>query len=154
MAATLTDLADAVAAALNVRQPLFTHAMYFKAERLLVPVYSLSRDMADLKVTVVPRARTSARLSRGHAKDDTHAVDIAVQQRVSVEASADVDAGLVDKLLLLVEEVGDYLMAADLASPRARLQTVENDPAYDPAHMEELRQFTSVITATYRIWRE
>jgi len=54
----------------------------------------------------------------------------------------------------LVEEIADHFRAQPLVGyPQARCVEVDNEPVYAVEHLEEFRQFTSVITLTYRVWR-
>jgi hypothetical protein len=54
----------------------------------------------------------------------------------------------------LVEEIADHVRSHPLAGfPQARCTEVANEPVYAMEHLEEFRQFTSVLTLTYRVWR-
>jgi hypothetical protein len=56
--------------------------------------------------------------------------------------------------MTLVEEIADHFRTQPLASyPNARCTEVKNEPVYSLEHLDEFRQFTSVITLTYRVWR-
>ncbi len=57
-----TDIADAVAAELNAAEP-DTFGQPFTAARRVLPAFELA-DLADLKVTVVPKAVLSSGASR------------------------------------------------------------------------------------------
>jgi hypothetical protein len=75
-------------------------------------------------------------------------VDIAVQKKV------DLTLPVIDALVALTEEIADHLRVQRLTTfPDARCTGVETSPVYAPEHLEELRQFTSVLTATYSLWR-
>jgi hypothetical protein len=75
-------------------------------------------------------------------------IDVAVQQRL------DPTAGNFDALMELVEEIADHVRSHPLAGfPQARCVEVDNEPVYALDHLDELRQFTSVLTLTYRVWR-
>ena len=111
-----------------------------------MPVFDL-QGMSQLKVTVVPKGITSASLDRSRDSFD-YQIDVAVQKKTSNEIVA------IDSLMLLVEEIGDYFRSNPLSSfPGARCTNVENLPVYAPDHLQELRQFTSVLTLTFRLWR-
>ena len=64
-----------------------------------------------------------------------------------------VDNDNLDPLMLLVQEVADFFMfgkrpgKTTLISPQVRI-------LYYLEHLQKLRQFTSVITLTFRGWRE
>ena len=53
----------------------------------------------------------------------------------------------------LVEEIADHLRKQPLPGQSGRCIKVKNVPAYSPKHLEELHQFTSVLTVTYRLAR-
>ena len=142
MPACIVAIADAVTAELNGNS--FSQA--FTAQRLYLPVFDL-QSMSDLKVTVVPKGITSSSLDRSRDTFDYH-IDVAVQKKVPNQIEA------IDSLMRLVEEIGDYFRSNPLSSyPGARCTNVENTPVYAPDHLQELRQFTSVLTLTFRLWR-
>jgi hypothetical protein len=140
--ATIIAIADAVVEALNAgsfSQPVV-------AVRHYQPNFELA-EMTELKVSVVPRSVTSKGLDRNRDSFDFK-IDVAVQKKVEPTA------GNLDALMELVEEIADYCRAAPLAgSTNARCVEVENDPVYAMEHLDEFRQFTSVITLTFRVWR-
>ncbi len=140
--AVILDIADAVAAQLNATpfsQPV-------TAERHYQPQFELS-EMTALRVSVVPRSVTSKGLDRSRDSFD-YKIDVAVQRKL------DPTPGNLDALMTLVEEIADHFRSEPLAGyPQARCTEVENVPVYSLEHLDEFRQFTSVITLTYRVWR-
>jgi len=99
-------------------------------------------------VTVVPKATASEIHSRSRTVGD-YQVDVGVQQKVADEAG-------LDPLMALVEEIADQFRFKRLALPggqEAVWVRTENDPVYAPEHVDELRQFTSVLTLTFRVVR-
>ena len=71
----------------------------------------------------------------------------------SQSSSAALQASL-DALMTLVEEIADHFRAEPLSSfPGARCVDVKNAPVYSQEHLDELRQFTSVLTLTFRMAR-
>ena len=142
MPASIVAIADAVTAELNGN----SFSQPFTAQRLYLPVFDL-QGMSQLKVTVVPKGITSASLDRSRDSFD-YQIDVAIQKKTPNEIVA------IDSLMLLVEEIGDYFRSNPLSSfPGARCTNVENLPVYAPDHLHELRQFTSVLTLTFRLWR-
>lgn len=142
MTATVIAIADAVTGVLNTAsfsQPLV-------AARHYVPTFELA-DMSTLKVSVVPKSITSKALDR--ARDSfEYQIDVAVQKRVD-EILAELD-----ELMQLVEEIADHLRASPLAGlPDVRCTDVVNTPIYASEHLQEFRQFTSLLTLTYRKYR-
>ena len=142
MAATILDIADAVVAQPNgatLSQPV-------AAERHYQPQFELS-EMTELRVSVVPRSVTSKGLDRNRDSFD-YKIAVAVQQKL------DPMPGNLDALMELVEEIADHFRSEPLAGyPQARCTEVENVPVYAVEHLDEFRQFTSVVTLTFREWR-
>ncbi len=140
--AVILDIADAVVEQLNgtpFSQPL-------TAERHYQPKFELS-EMTELKVSVVPRSLASKTLDRNRDTFD-YLIDVAVQQKTDMTPAA------LDALMGLVEEIADHFRRQPLAGyPQARCVEVKNEPVYSLEHLDEFRQFTSVITLTYRVWR-
>jgi hypothetical protein len=140
--ATILAIADAVVAQLNAAsfsQPL-------TAERHYLPQFELA-DMTTLRVSVVPRSVASKGLDRNRDSFD-YRIDVAVQKKL------DPTPENLDALMVLVEEIADHFRSEPLAGyPQARCTEVENVPVYAPEHLDEFRQFTSVLTLTFRVWR-
>jgi hypothetical protein len=140
--ATILALADAVVEQLNATafsQPV-------AAVRHYQPVFELS-EMTELRVSVVPRSVASKALDRNRDGFD-YRIDVAVQRKVEPSL------GNLDALMELVEEIADHFRAHPLAGfPQARCTEVANEPVYAMEHLEEFRQFTSVLTLTFKVWR-
>lgn len=142
MPANIVAIADAVTAELNAT----SFSQSFSAARHYEPTFELSA-MATLRVSVVPRGMTSKTLDRNRDSFD-YAIDVAVQQKTEPTLVN------LDALMLLVEEIADHFRTHPLSSlPEARCVEVANSPIYASEHLQEFRQFTSVLTLTYRIWR-
>lgn len=140
--ATIIQIADAVVVLLNAT----TFSQPLTATRHYAPSFKLP-DMKELHVTVVPRAISSTSLDRSR---DTfsYEIDVAVQKKTDM-AQATLDA-----LMTLVEEIADHFRAGPLASfPGARCMDVKNSPVFSQEHLDEFRQFTSVLTLTFRVVR-
>ena len=141
--AVITDIADAVAAEINAgsfSQPV-------DAKREYLPHFDLE-DMQTLRVTVVPKSVTTLPGGRGHNQHD-YAIDVAVQQKLQTADNTEIDA-----LMLLVDEIGDHFRFKRLSSyPNAMWLKTENQPVYAQEHLQEMRQFTSVLTLTFRVMR-
>jgi hypothetical protein len=140
--ATILALAYAVVEQLNATafsQPLV-------AVRHYQPVFELS-EMTELRVSVVPRSVGSKALDRNRDSFE-YRIDVAVQQRTDMSQAS------LDALMTLVEEIADHFRTQPLSGyPAARCVAVANEPVYALEHLDELRQFTSVITLTFRVWR-
>ncbi|HID23431.1 MAG TPA: hypothetical protein EYP14_13680 [Planctomycetaceae bacterium] len=140
--AVILNIADAVVAELNAG----TFSQPVTAVRHYQPKFELS-EMAALHVSVVPRSLVSRSLDHSRESFD-YQIDVAVQQKTDMSTAS------LDGLMGLVEEIADHFRTKPLAGyPDARVTEVKNEPVYAPEHLEELRQFTSVITLTFRVWR-
>jgi hypothetical protein len=140
--AASAQIAEALVADLNAT----AFSRPFTARRAYLPIAELA-EMADLHVTVVVAGRTTEPISRSLLQVD-HRLEVAVQQRLTGEGLADGDP-----LLALVEEIADHVAGHRLAgAPDAAWVKTEHGPLVDPGHLNELRQFTSLVVLTYRTW--
>ena len=136
----MTDIAAAVVAELNGE----TFSMPFTAVRYYLPVFELP-EMKDLHVSVVPSAIKTELIDRQASTYDCK-IDIAVQKRVDPD-----DVAAIDDLMGLVEEIAAFFHGRPLESmPEVTAVATENEPVYAPDHLDRLRQFTSVLTITFR----
>lgn len=141
--AVITDIADAIVAELNAA----TFSQPVTAARHYLPQFEL-KEMQSLHVTVVPKAVVLASSDRSRGQGD-YSVDVAVQKKFETEANVELDP-----LTNLAEEIADHFRAKRLASyPNAAWIKTEQNVLYAPEHIDELRQFTSVLTLTYRVLR-
>ena len=139
--ALIADIADAVVAELNAG----SFSVPLTAERLYRPDFELP-EMKDLHVSVVPGGVTTVTLGRGRAQHD-YRIDVAVQKKFKKG-----DAVELDPLMALVEEIADHFRFKRLdGHPAAVWVKTENAPVYAQEHMAEMRQFTSVLTFTFRV---
>jgi len=146
MSTHIPDITDAVVAALNgaaFSQP-------FTAKRHYVPTFDL-KEMKTLHVTVVPRGVEVSTVSRSLIQHELQ-VDVGIQQKLPAPADPAGDQAFVDALMGLVQEIADVLRAAGRFG-EAQWVKSENKPIYSPEHLEQLRQFTSVLTLTLRTLR-
>jgi len=139
MSSMITNLADAVVSELNG----VTFSMAFTAERLYRPDFELA-DMQDLHVSVVPRALEMTSVGRGLGQYDVQ-IDVAVQRKLDAADNTEIDA-----LMALVGELVEFFPVKRQFGDSVWVRT-ENSPIYSPEHLGELRQFTSVLTATLRV---
>jgi len=142
--AEILSIADAVVTALNADEFQETLTEEFTAERLFLPNFKLE-DMDALHVSVVPKSMTEEAASRNDV-DYQYQIDIGVQKRFTKLESSEIDP-LVD----LVEQIAALFKLASLPTYTDVTWIKTDHPAlYAPEHMEQLRQFTSVLTLTYR----
>jgi hypothetical protein len=140
----IIDIAEAVVAEINDADVLPSG---ISAQRHYVPTFEL-KDMDTLHVSVVPRAVAIQPMGRAYCQHDVQ-IDIGIQQRFQDDQQITIDA-----LMQQVEQISDLLRAKRLAQlPGAVWLRSQNDPIYAPEHMDQLRQFTSVLTLTYRVTR-
>lgn len=138
----ITDIAQAVADELNSAE----FSVPVQAVRHYQPVYEL-QQMQTLHVTVVPRGIVTSVLDRSHTQHEVQ-IDIAVQKKFS---SGTVEE--LDPLMDLVQEIADYFNRRQLSGTNAVWVKTENKPIYAPEHMQELRQFTSILTLTFQFYQ-
>ncbi len=139
----VTDIADAVVAELGAAPP-DTFSMAFTAERHVLPEFEL-KDLADLKVTVVPKSVEITAASRASSQYEI-AVDIGIQKKLGKDLDTEVAA-----LGTLVDEIADYLRHRKLSQASFAVWVgIGNEPVYAPEHLAERRVFTSILTVTYR----
>jgi len=137
------DIAKAVAAELNAA-PQGTFEPPVQAVCSVLPVYELTQ-MADLKVTVVPKAVQIDGATRATSQFDVQ-IDIGIQKKLGSDLEAEVAV-----LLDLVDQIAMYLRNRPLANaPHASWVSTANEPVYAPEHLADKRLFTSVLTLTYR----
>lgn len=141
--AIVTDIADAVVTELNAAD----FGQSIDAERHYVPDFELP-EMKSLHVSVVPKAATTNVASRGLNQRD-YQVDVAVQRKLETSDNAELD-----ELLGLTESIGDHFGNKRLKSyPTAMWVRTEHKPIYSVEHIEQFRQFTSVLTFTFRVMK-
>jgi hypothetical protein len=140
---TIIAVADALVAKLQAG----TFSLPCEIARGYRPVVELP-DLADTKVTVVPKSLSISAATRVDGFYDC-AIDIGVQRKVNPDDPAELDA-----LMQLVEELGDHLRGKQLDGFAAAVWlSLQNEPVFAPEHLEQHRQFTSVLTVTYRVRR-
>jgi len=140
--AQIIELADALVTELNAH----AFSLAFTAERGYLPTFELA-DLDRLKVTVVPKEDEGKLDTRSSSVHD-YAIDIGIQKKPKGIENKDLDP-----LMLLTQEVADFFLfgkhpaATTLIAPSVRI-------LYLQEHLLKLRQFTSVVTLTFRGWRE
>ena len=142
MAAEILNLADAIVTDLN------DHAFSqpFTAARGYLPTFELP-ELGDLKVTVVPKEDEGKLDTRSSSLHD-YSIDIGIQKKPPT-----IDNGALDPLMLLTQEVADFFLFG-MRPSGATLFSNDIRILYLQDHLHKLRQFTSVITLSFRSWRE
>jgi hypothetical protein len=139
---TAADIADAVVATINAAdlgQPV-------TAERVYLPILDL-QEAGELRVRVVPAATAVAVGDRKNLVR-SYRIEIGVQRKLASDDPAEIDP-----LLALASAIEALFTAKPLEGfPQAKWQRTDHDPLVAPEHLHELRQFTSLIVLTYRVW--
>jgi hypothetical protein len=139
----IVDIAEAVKDVLNAAEL----SEEFTVERHYTPHFEL-KDMKDLRVTVVPSGITSTTMGRNRAQHDVD-IDVAVQQKYTAGDNTELDA-----LMTLVEEIAALFRRQRLTDYNDAIWVKgKNEPIFAQEHMDELRQFTSVLTLTFRVMK-
>lgn len=145
---TTIRIADAVVAALNaaaLSQPV-------QAARYYLPEFDL-KEMETLHVSVVPAELDEEIADRSRDRAE-YKIHVAVQKRVAKQEPPGFDIGAIDGLMRLVEEVDDLMRHKPLEGfEEAHWVKTENKPIYDPKHLKEHGQFTSLLALTFRVVR-
>jgi hypothetical protein len=141
---TIAAIADAVVAHINAG----TFSQPVSAVRMYQPAFTLE-DLADLRVSVVPRTTAIAAASRDSSVFEC-VVDVGVQKKLPADGA---DAAI-DALLDLVEEITDHLRLKRLpGAPEAAWAGIAHEPVVSGESLEQHRVFTSVLSVTYRVRR-
>jgi len=124
-----------------------TFSIPFKAVRAFRHDQTLPEGK-ELRVSVVPNAVKAAPLSRGICHYDME-IYVAVTKKVERAIPE-----AIDPLLGLVEEIIDFFRLRRLANcPEAMWVSTENRPMVSTEHIEQLKQFTSLVSLNFRATR-
>jgi len=144
--ALLVQLQAAVIAELNDAAFAAEHGEEFVAVRKYRAEYEV-KDLTDLKVTVVPKAADRTIASRGETAQEFQ-IDVAVQQRLP----ADFEQERIDELLLLVEQIAEWMLARRPATfTTAICVAVSETPIYSVEHLDAMRVLTAPVTLTFKV---
>ena len=143
MPSELIQVTEAVVTALNAG----TFSQSVTAVRHYLPRFDLA-EVKDLHVSVVPKGIEVAQATRDKGTFD-YRIDVAVQKKLTSGSAAELDP-----LLALVEEIAESFRGKRLPGMSTAMWVkTEHAPVYAPEHLQELRQFTSVMTLTFRVTR-
>jgi ribosomal protein L31E len=144
----IVQIADAVTAALSAA----TLSQPFSAVRYYLPEFDL-KEMKDLHISVVPAELDEEIADRGRDRAE-YKIHVAVQKRVAKPDSSGLDNAAIDVLMQLVQEIDDLFRHKPLSGfEQALWAKTENKPIYDPKHLQEHQQFTSLLAFTFRVNR-
>jgi hypothetical protein len=145
---TTIRIADAVVAVLNSA----TLSQPFTAARHYLPEFDLT-EMDTLHVSVVPAELDEEIADRVRDRAE-YKIHVAVQKRVTRQEPPGLDTAAIDALMRLVEEIDDVFRHKPLTGyEKAHWVRSENKPIYDPKHLKEHNQFTSLLALTFRVVR-
>ncbi len=137
-------IADAVVSQLNAASLVQT----FTAVRLYQPKFELP-DMQTLHVSVVPCKRTVVKLTRSR-NVNVYIIQIGVQKKFNAVTEAALNTEL-DPLVKLVDDILALFDSNRLTSvPTAICTAQKPDPIYAQDHMDQFRQFTSILTLEFK----
>jgi hypothetical protein len=140
--ADILQLADLLVAELNA----YSFSQTFQAVRGYLPTFELP-DMDTLRVTVVPK-QDDGKLDTRASSVHEFAIDIGIQKKPPTIDNADLDP-----LMYLVQEIADYFLfgkrpgGTTLITPQVRILFLQE-------HLQKFRQFTAVLTLTFKGWRQ
>jgi hypothetical protein len=159
MPSSRAAIADAVTSMLNAASGSSTFSgVTFKATRKYVPANQL-KDLDGLVLTVPPIGPEQRTLEARKLIQKVFSVDIGIQKRLtpgcnpeSAQGNAEVDA-----LMLFAEQVAAFFEPpgptnGSITATTAWWVGTAIEPAYDPAHLRELRVFTSRVILTVRYY--
>lgn len=146
----VSEIAGQVKSEVNAAAITFDSVAFTDAEWYFLPRFEHT-DMHTLHVSIVPRSIERSVESRSHAFEK-YQIDVAIQKRVDNTTTA---KGQLDELVEFAEEVEELLSFNDMtltgSSNVARFVSIKRDPMVAPDHLEELQQFTAVISVTYQL---
>ncbi|MFO0880734.1 MAG: hypothetical protein U0840_25660 [Gemmataceae bacterium] len=144
VASTAIRIAESLVQLLNANADHLGAA--FVARREYLVQWTLG-DTDALRVTVVPPEMVTAEQASRASYQHDYVLGVVVQKRVPPTDAA------IDPLFDLVERMGDLIRREPLADPVAHCVALAFNPFYSPEDLKEMRQFTSVIVPTFRLWR-
>lgn len=133
------DLADALVTALNTQ----TWTIPATAKREYRPVFDM-KDMKNLRISVVPRNVEATMADRTSALHKIQ-IDVGLQKKLVLQ-----DLTEIDNLMDVVQEVEDFVRSERSIGSGAWTET-SNSPIFSQEHMADYRQFTSVLTFSFRL---
>lgn len=133
----ITLVAQAVVDALNAG----TYSQSFVATR----AYRVAPELNDpkvLRVAVVPRGIEYGVIGRG-------AVQTEIQIDIGIHKKVELTMGPLDAAMALVEEIALSLRVPQLFGVYQWVSTA-NVPIYSPDHLDQAKEFLSILTVTFR----
>lgn len=150
--AVLVTAAQAIADELNAH----TFTLRFVAERSYRTDLELE-DLDTLHVDVVPVNASSDLATEGSVVYPCQ-VDIGVRKKFESkdhDKTGEIDRDEIDRLMLLVQEIHEFLVRRRLATfEEAVWKSADIRAWYLPRHLREFRQFTGLIRVVFRVEKD
>lgn len=144
MSAEIVIIAEAVkdvVTGATLSQPVTVERVYLPEPKL--------QELSGILVTVVPKTKVCDAASRGGVRQRDYQIDIGIRQRLAERTNAEIDAKM-----LVVDEIESLFASKQLSGyPTATCIKVENVPIISDEHLNQLNQFTSLLTLTFRTIR-
>ena len=144
MSTNVGDIADAVLS--QVQSALAgNQGLTFAGQRAYLPAFDL-KNLSTMQIIVVPRAVAIEAIARNESQYD-YGVDIGVYKKLATMAPSEIDP-----IMGVVEQLAATFDRKQLpAYPAATCIKVEYSHLYSWEQMDQLRQFTAVMTLTFRV---
>ena len=140
MSATLIQLADTIAATIASQ----TWILPVVVQRAYQPIHTLADTRQAVRVNVVPASVVHEYYSRAQTKV-SYTVQIGILHRPTPMSQTELD-----KLMQLTESMLAYFRGKRLPPTNYYCVRMAYEPLYASEHMDEYRQFTAVISLTFR----
>lgn len=111
----------------------------FEATFSTIPEFSL-KQLEKRRIVVVPMNTSYKIISRGAIEEECK-VSVGVLKRITDDE--------LEKMISFVSYLATYLLGSTHCGSKCVLS--EYDPLYYPEHLRENRQFTSIITLTFKM---
>lgn len=118
--------------------------------REYLPIAVLAEGAQGAFIKVVPATRSWTPQDRSWSVQDDTVIHIGIQSRLGSDPAE--DPADTDALLSLAEKVMERLVALPIQVGEAGIRPIELQRLFifDPKHLAEHRQFTTVVAVTYR----
>jgi hypothetical protein len=143
--ARIIDLADLLVAAIN------DSGLGITARRGYLPLLKRESSVDSLSCLVIPKSDAATLDSRSTQLADRE-IFVGLIQKLDPGGGDTFDTAAIDALMCVMQELKDVIsfgVLGDDANSYTWIKT-EHTTLFDPEHLEQFRQFTSILTVTYR----
>lgn len=135
------DIAEAMLATLEGVE----FSQEYTADRRYVVNWDVE-ELTGVEMSIVPQAQLVTNQDRTRNSNEV-SVDVGIQVKVD-----GITPEHVDPYMVLAQEVMDHFSRRALPDlPAAKFMRVGSKVIFSPAHLDQKRTFTSVVTVTYRL---